>query len=79
MQIRSKAYLHLISLWRLLRNATSPHREDMRAKASPSLIYTAIVLALLLAIVEMDAHRDQLQSLGLLASDQFSPAALLGP
>jgi hypothetical protein len=76
MQMRSKAYLHLISLWRLLRNAISPHREGVPAEASPSLIYTTAVLALLLAILEVDAH---LRSLGLVASDQFVPAPLLSP
>jgi hypothetical protein len=78
MQIRP-TYLHLISLWRTLHNAISPHREGVPAKASPSLIYTAIVLAFLLAILEVDAHRGELESLGLLASDQFVPAAFLGP
>lgn len=79
MQIRPKAYLHLISLWRLLRNAISPHREGVPAKASPELIFTAIVLALLLTILEIDAHRGALQSLGLLAGDQLVPAAFYGP
>ncbi|WP_050421065.1 hypothetical protein [Bradyrhizobium tropiciagri] len=78
MQIRQKAYLHLISLWRLLRNAISPHREGVPAKASPELIFTAIVLAILLAILEIDTHRGELQSLGLVAGDQFVPAAFWG-
>ena len=79
MQIRSKTYLHIISLWRLLRNAISPHREGVSAAASPALVFTAIVLALLLAIVEIDAHRGELHSLGLLAGDQFIPAAFWSP
>jgi hypothetical protein len=79
MQMRSKAYLHLISLWRLLRNAISPHREGVPAEASPSLIYTTAVLALLFAILEVDAHQVELRSLGLVASDQFVPAPLLSP
>jgi hypothetical protein len=79
MQIRPKTYLHLISLWRMLHNTISPYREGVPGQASPTLIYTAIVLALLLAVLEIDAHRTELQSLGLLASNQFVPAALLGP
>jgi hypothetical protein len=63
----------------LLRNTISPHREGVPAKTPPFLIYTAIVLTLLLAVLEIDAHRGALQSLGLLASDQFVPAAFLGP
>ncbi|MCC8977373.1 hypothetical protein [Bradyrhizobium acaciae] len=79
MQIRPKTYLHLISLWRLLRNAIPPRPERVPAKASPALIFAAIVLALLLAILEIDAHRGELQSLGLMAGDQFVPAAFWGP
>jgi hypothetical protein len=83
MQIRP-TYLHLISLWRMLHNTISPHREGVPGQASPTLIYIAIVLALLLGVLEVDAHRSELQSLGLLASgllasNQFVPAALLGP
>jgi hypothetical protein len=79
MQIRPKTYLHLISLWRSLRDAISPHRDDVSAKASPSLVYTAVVLAFLLAILEVDAHRGELESLGLLGSDYPIQASFLGP
>jgi hypothetical protein len=79
MQIRSKAYLHFISLWRSLRDAIPPHRGDMPAEASPFLIYTAIVLASLLAILEVDVHRDELGSLGLLGGNCFIQSAFLGP
>jgi hypothetical protein len=79
MQIRPKAYLHLISLWRSLRDAIPPHHDDVPAEASPSLIYTAVVLAFLLAILEVDAHRGELKSLGLVGSDYPIQAALLSP
>jgi hypothetical protein len=79
MQIRPKTYLHLISLWRSLRDAISPHHDDVPAEASPSLIYTAVVLAVFLAILEIDAHRGELASLGLLGHDYPIPAAFLGP
>jgi hypothetical protein len=79
MQIRPKTYLHLISLWRSLRDTISPHHDGVPAKASPSLMYIAVVLALLLAILEVDAHRGELESLGLSASDQFVPTAFMGP
>jgi hypothetical protein len=69
MQIRPKTYLHLISLWRSVRDAISPHHDDVPAKTSPFLIYTAVVLAFLLAILEVDAHRGELQSLGLVGGD----------
>jgi hypothetical protein len=79
MQMRPKAYLHLISLWRSLRHAMPPHHDSAPAEASPSLVYAAIVLAFLLAILEVDAHRVELEALGLLASDYAIPAAFLGP
>jgi hypothetical protein len=78
MQIRPKAYLHFISLWRSLRDAIPPHHDDVPA-ASPSLIYTAVVLVFLLAILEIDAHRGELESLGLLGHDYPIPTSFLGP
>jgi hypothetical protein len=79
MQIRPKAYLHIIWLWRSLRDSIPPHRGDVRAKASPSLVYAAVVLAFLLAVLEVDAHRGELEALGLLASDYPVPAAFFSP
>jgi hypothetical protein len=79
MQIRPKAYLHLISLWRSLRDAIPPHHQGAPAEASPLLIYAAVVLAFLVAILEVDAHRDELQSLGLIGSDCPVQAAFLSP
>ena len=79
MQIRPKAYLHLIWLWRWLRDSIPPHHGDVRAEASPTLIYAAVVLALLLALLGVDAHRGELEGLGLLGSDYSIPAAFLSP
>jgi hypothetical protein len=79
MQIRPKTYLHLISLWQSLRDAIPPHREDAPAETPPFLIYTAVVLVFLLAVLEVDAHRSELESLGLLGHDYPIPAAFLGP
>jgi hypothetical protein len=79
MQIRPKTYLHFISLWRSLRGAIPPHHDDVPAETSPSLIYIAAVLMVLLAILEIDAHRGELESLGLLGHDYPIPPAFLGP
>jgi hypothetical protein len=79
MQIRPKTYLHFISLWRSIRDAIPPHHDDVPAETSPSLIYTAVVLMFLLAILEIDAHRGVLESLGLLGHDYPIPPAFLGP
>ena len=68
MQIRSKAYLQFILLWRSLHNLIPPRDDDAPSEASPSLIYTAFVLAFLLAILEVDLHQGELQSVGLVKS-----------
>ena len=79
MQIRPKAYLHFISLWRSFRDSIPPHQRDVRAEASPSLVYAVVVLASLLAVLEIDAHRGELESLGLSGHDYPIPAAFLSP
>jgi hypothetical protein len=79
MQIRPKAYLHFISPWRSRRDAIPPHHDDVPRKASPSLIYAAVVLASLLAILEADAHRGELESLGLSGHNYPIPSAFFGP
>jgi len=79
MRIRPKTYLHFISLWRSLRDAIRPHHDEVPVETSPSLIYTAVVLVFLLAILEVDAHRGELESLGLLGHDYPIPTAFLGP
>jgi hypothetical protein len=79
MQIRLKAYLHFISRWRSLRAAIPPRHADARHRASPGLIYVAVVLALFLAILEVDAHRSELESLGFLGRDYAIPADFVGP
>ncbi|MCP1762575.1 hypothetical protein [Bradyrhizobium japonicum] len=66
MQIRSKAYLLMISHLRTLRALLSPADDPASAKASPLLIYVTVVLALLLAILEIDQHDAELRALGLL-------------
>jgi hypothetical protein len=76
MQIRPKAYVHLIWLWRWLRDSIPPHHGDVPAEASPILIYAAVVLAFLLAILEVDAHRGELEALGLSGSAFAVPAAV---
>lgn len=79
MQMRPKTYLHFISQWRSLRDTISPHHDAVPAEASPSLIFTVVVLALFLAILEVDAHRAQLELLGLLGTDYAVQATFLGP
>jgi hypothetical protein len=79
MQIRSKAYLHFMLLRRSLRDAIPPRHADVQAEASPLLIYIAVVLVFLLAILEVDAHRGALESLGLLGYGYSIPATFASP
>ena len=79
MQIRPKTYLHFISLWRSLRDAIPPRHGGVPAEASPCLIYAAVVLVYLFALLEIDAHRGELELPGLLGHDYPIPAAFLGP
>jgi hypothetical protein len=44
-------------------------REDTTGAISPILLYTAVALFLILAIIEIDLHREELRALGLVASD----------
>jgi hypothetical protein len=67
MQIRSKAYLQFVSLLRALRLLLSPGDDPAAHGGSPLLTYIAVVLAFLLAVLEVDNHSIELQSLGLTA------------
>jgi hypothetical protein len=44
-------------------------RGDTTGTISPTLLYTAVALFLILAIIEIDLHREELRALGLIASD----------
>jgi len=79
MQIRPWTYLHLMSAWRSLRDAIAPHHDDVPSEASPSLVYAAVVLAVLLAILEVDAHRGELDSHGHFGNAYPIPTAFLSP
>jgi hypothetical protein len=79
MQMRSRMYFHFISLWHSFRDGMSPHDERAPAETSPSLIYIAVVLTLLLIILEIDDHRAELEALGLLTDNFPVPAVFLGP
>ena len=79
MHIRSRTYLQFISLWRSFRHWILPQHVHAPAETSPFLIYVAVVLALLLAILEIDVHQGQLKSLGLVTAYVPIDAAFLGP
>lgn len=78
MQIRSKAYLLMISRLRNIRALLSS-ADDPTRTISPLLIYVAVVLALLLAILEVDQHNAELQSQGLLSNLTSITPEFMGP
>ncbi len=65
MQIRFKMYLQMISWLRALHDLLSPSKEPSSREVSPLLIFVAVVLAVLLAMLEVDLHTPELQSIGL--------------
>jgi len=67
MQIRSKAYFHMISGLRALRSLMPSHEEPTQQQASPLLMFISVVLAFLVAMLEVDLHSVELQALGLSA------------
>jgi hypothetical protein len=72
-----RTHLQLAALWQSLRHWMRPRGTS--AATSPLLAFIAVVLALLLVIVEIDAHQAELESVGLLPNNYPVPAALLGP
>jgi hypothetical protein len=79
MQIRSRTYLQFISMWRSFRGSIALDDRDGSAQTSPALMYAAVALALLLAILEVDLHQDGLESLGLLTNNHPIETAFMGP
>ena len=79
MQMRSRTHFHFISWWRSFRDRMPPHDERAPAETSPSLIYIAVVLTILLITMEIADHRAELEALGLLTDNLPIPAVFLGP
>lgn len=64
----SRLYARLVSFQRAARNRSST-QGDTTGAISPTLLYTAVALFLILAIIEIDLHREELKALGLVASE----------
>ncbi|WP_256808297.1 hypothetical protein [Bradyrhizobium sp. Bra64] len=78
MQIQSKTLLQSFSLRRSFQSFTAPDRG--RAETShPLLIFSAVVLLALFAIVEIDLHSAQLQAIGLLSLGTWIDPVFLSP
>ncbi len=79
MQIRSKAYLRFVWLYRSIRGMVPPHHGNASVRTSPMLVYIAIVLAVLLAMLEIDRHRAELDSIGLVRNGYLIDPTFVGP
>jgi len=79
MQMRSKAYLRFVWLWRLIRGSIQPYRDNAPARTSRALACTAIVLALLLVALEIDRHSAELESTNLVKNGYLFNPAFVGP
>jgi hypothetical protein len=76
------------SFWRLYAWLISLHRaaririfaqEMSGTSASPTLIFAATVLFLILAILEVDQHRGELRALGLVVGEEGVVPSFVGP
>jgi hypothetical protein len=72
-------YARVVSFGRSTRSRISAHGEMTGTSASPVLIYTVDALFLMLAILEVDLHRDELRALGLVSSEERIQAIVAGP
>jgi hypothetical protein len=72
-------YARLVSFGRSTRNRISAHEETNGTSTSPILTFTAIALFLILGIVEIDLHRDELKALGLVSSEERIQPIVAGP
>lgn len=77
--MRSRTYSQLVLLWHALRDWMAPAGGEASQAASPLLVYIVTVLAFLLAILEIDAHRDALQALGFVTDSSPVPPLFVGP
>jgi len=79
MHMRPKAYLQVFSRLQRLHLWQSRRSNSTNQEASPLLTFIAVVLALLLAMLEVDQHGAPLQSLGLLGDTQPNFSHFMGP
>jgi hypothetical protein len=56
------------------REGTAARRGAANRSASPLLIYVAAALFLVLSILMIDLHHDELQALGLVGAERINPA-----
>jgi hypothetical protein len=74
-----RLYAWLVSFHRAAGKRKSAQGSMTETLASPTLIFTANALFLILAILEIDLHRDELRALGLVFGEEGIVSSLAGP
>ncbi|WP_065753157.1 hypothetical protein [Bradyrhizobium paxllaeri] len=69
----------LTPFWSHSRESAAAQRDAADGSASPLLIYVAAALFLLLSILMIDLHRDELRALGLAGGVERTNPALMSP
>jgi len=69
----------LAPFWSASRERTAAPRDATDKSASPLLIYIVAVLFLILSIVMIDLHRDELRALGLVSGAERINPAFMSP
>jgi hypothetical protein len=65
-----RLYARLVSFQRAVRARASAHGDITGTEASPILTFAAAALFLILAILEIDLHREELRALGLIFREE---------
>jgi hypothetical protein len=69
----------LAPLWSNSRERTAVQRDVTDMSASPLLVYIVAVLLLILSILVIDLHRDELRALGLVGGTERINPVLMSP
>jgi hypothetical protein len=69
----------LAPFWSCSRERTAAQRDTTDRSASPLLIYVAAALCLVLSILTIDLHRDELRALGLVGGAERINPVLMSP
>lgn len=79
-QVYERLRARLISFQRAIESGRrSAHGGSAAAPASPLLVFVAITLLLVLVILEIELHREQLKALGLLSGNEGASPVMAGP
>jgi hypothetical protein len=69
----------LAPFWSVSRERTAARRDATNRSASPLLIFVAAALFLILSILLVDLHRDELRALGLAGGAERIDAIFISP